>query len=221
MLVKSALVARGTFVLCEYDASSGSDDLNEISRKVLGKIPKTGSTSSYVYAGHAFHYLLDNDKDIVYLCVAALSAGSEANLKFLKELRRKFEAHSSTGRNSAAELTRMLRDLLSQYNKDKGKTDIQKMEAELEDVTEQMHDNLRKVMERGERIESLLDKTANLKSESASFRKGASRHNQSLWWRDNKGRIAIICCALLMLIFMAWRRHEHSLAVATVAATVP
>lgn len=33
-LVKSALVARGTFVICEYDASTGNDDLNEISRKV-------------------------------------------------------------------------------------------------------------------------------------------------------------------------------------------
>mmetsp|Transcript_52174 Transcript_52174/g.124340 ORF Transcript_52174/g.124340 Transcript_52174/m.124340 type:complete len:219 (+) Transcript_52174:74-730(+) len=216
MLVKSALVARGTFVLCEYDASSGSDDLNEMSRKVLGKIPKNGSTTSYVYAGHTFNYLVDNDKDIVFLCVTAVSAGSELSCKFLKDVRRKFEVHNSTGRSSAAELTRMLRDLIAHYNKDQGKSQVQKMEEELEDVTEMMRDNLSKVMERGERIESLLDKTANLRSESTSFRKGASKHNQLLWWRDNKGRIAILLCALVMLCFMVWRRHE-----VTVAAQPP
>lgn len=90
MLILSASVARGTFVLCEYDASTGADDLTEISRKVLPKIPRTGAIRSYVYGGHTFNYLLD--KDLIFLCIAAPTA-TELVFEFLNEFRRTFEEH--------------------------------------------------------------------------------------------------------------------------------
>ncbi|CAE8648464.1 unnamed protein product, partial [Polarella glacialis] len=187
MLIQSGLVARGTFVLCEYDASTGSDDLTEISRKVLGKIPRTGAIRSYVYAGHTFNYLLE--KDLIFLCIAASSTGSELVFQFLGEFRRSFESLSRklNGGNREAELTRMLRDLISRYNTDKSKNQMRQMEQELEDVTDLMRDNLSKVMERGERIESLIDKTSQLKNESVSFRANAKKYNDDAWWRDQKG----------------------------------
>ena len=40
---------------------AGGEDLNEVSRKVLSKIPRTGGLRSYVYAGYTFNYLLDKD----------------------------------------------------------------------------------------------------------------------------------------------------------------
>merc|ERR1719487_1757361 len=116
MLIKSALVARGTFVICEYDASTGNEDLNEISRKVLAKIPRTGAIRSYVYAGYTFNYLLE--KDLIFLCIAAVSAGSELVFKFLQDFRRNFESsnHMRNGADRSAVLTRMLRDLITSYN---------------------------------------------------------------------------------------------------------
>merc|ERR1711920_18222 len=87
---------------------------------------------------------------------------------FLREFRRSFEKMtrqlSSTDRKS--ELTRMLADLISQYNNQQGSSKVQRMEQELENVTDIMRDNISKVMERGERIESLIDKTTALNSES-------------------------------------------------------
>lgn len=196
MLIKSALVARGTFVVCEYDASTGSDDLSELSRKVLGKIPRTGAVRSYVYAGHTFNYLLE--KDLIFLCVASVSAGSELVFQFLSDFKRSFEKHSRqlNGADRGAELTRMLSSLISRYNSDHGSTKVTQMEQELEDVTDMMRDNLSKVMERGERIESLIDKTAALRTESVSFRAGAKRYNDDLWWRDQKGRIFFWICVI-------------------------
>mmetsp|Transcript_108176 Transcript_108176/g.187853 ORF Transcript_108176/g.187853 Transcript_108176/m.187853 type:complete len:227 (+) Transcript_108176:111-791(+) len=203
MVIKSALVARGTFVICEYDASTGSEDLNEVSRKVLSKIPRTGGLRSYVYAGYTFNYLLD--KDLIFLCIAAVAAGSELIFQFLGEFRSRFERCSRIGSNNrAAEMTRMLRDLIAQYNSDQSTTKVKQMEQELEDVTEMMRDNISKVMERGERIESLIDKTALLKSESVSFRAGAKRHNDELWWRDNRGRLMLFACLVAIVVYALW-----------------
>eukprot|EP00439_Symbiodinium_sp_Y106_P040590 s3070_g4.t8 len=209
MLILSAAVARGTFVLCEYDASPGSDDLTEVSRKVLPKIPRTGAIKSYVYGGHTFNYLLD--KELIFLCIASPTAGTEMVFEFLSEFRRSFEAQTRRLGHREDELARMLRDLISRYNSDGGGK-MQQMERDLEDVADITQNALAKVIERGERIDSLLDKTAALKSESVSFRTNAKRYNDDLWWRDQRGRmlLGIVAMAVIVVItFLSVHQNEH------------
>merc|ERR1712187_545996 len=100
----------------------------------------------------------------------------------------------------------MLGELIGRYNKENGggTTKVRQMEQELEDVTEMMRDNIGKVMERGERIESLIDKTALLKSESVSFRAGAKRYNDDLWWRDQRGRMLLGLVCVVVLVATSW-----------------
>ncbi|CAK9023167.1 unnamed protein product [Durusdinium trenchii] len=200
MLILSAAVARGTFVLCEYDASTGADDLTEISRKVLPKIPRTGAIRSYVYGGHTFNYLLD--KDLIFLCIAAPTA-TELVFEFLNEFRRTFEAVSRRS-NREVELARMLRDLIMRYNMENGGGRVEQVERDLEEVTDVMRNNLGKVIERGERIDSLLDKTSALKAESVSFRSSAKRYNDDLWWRDQRGKMFLGIVAMAAIVILTW-----------------
>mmetsp|Transcript_100660 Transcript_100660/g.285239 ORF Transcript_100660/g.285239 Transcript_100660/m.285239 type:complete len:228 (+) Transcript_100660:73-756(+) len=204
MLIKSALVARGTFVVCEYDGSTGNDDLNEISRKVLSKIPRTGAIRSYIYAGYTFNYLLE--KDLIFLCIAAVAAGSELVFEFLGDFRKSFEkiARQLNGADRSAEMTRMLRDLIASYNNENGTTKVRQMEQELEDVTDMMRDNLSKVMERGERIESLIDKTTALKSASFSFRDHSKHYHDAVWWSDQRGRMIFALCVAVVVVVLSW-----------------
>eukprot|EP00928_Gymnodinium_smaydae_P098572 TRINITY_DN9196_c0_g4_i1.p1 TRINITY_DN9196_c0_g4~~TRINITY_DN9196_c0_g4_i1.p1 ORF type:complete len:217 (+),score=22.55 TRINITY_DN9196_c0_g4_i1:75-725(+) len=205
MHIKCALVARGTFVICEYDASTGSDDLCQVSRKALARIPRTGAIRSYVYGGHTFNYLLD--KDLIFLCVASVAVGSELALQFLQEFRREYEkfVRLPGGADKTAELTRSLRELIGSYNSQRNTTKVRQMEQELEDVTDMMRDNLSKVMERGERIESLIDKTAMLRTESVSFRAGAKRHSDAMWWREQRGNIIMGLCLMMIVGLTCWR----------------
>lgn len=193
MLIKSALVARGSLILCEYDASTGNDDLNEISRKVLGKIPRTGAVRSYVYGGHTFNYVIDRDH--IFLCIGGFTTGSEVIFKFLDDFRHNFHRFSRqvSGPDRVAELTRMLRDLLNQYNNtDRGLTTVQSLEQDLESVTSIMRDNVGKIMERGEAITSLIDKTSILRTESSSFRAETRRYNETNRWHDSRTRLMIL-----------------------------
>eukprot|EP00929_Paragymnodinium_shiwhaense_P070934 TRINITY_DN36026_c0_g1_i2.p1 TRINITY_DN36026_c0_g1~~TRINITY_DN36026_c0_g1_i2.p1 ORF type:complete len:271 (-),score=34.24 TRINITY_DN36026_c0_g1_i2:41-853(-) len=204
MLIKSAVVARGTFVVCEYDASTGGEDLNEVSRKVLSKIPRTGAIRSYVYAGYTFNYVLE--KDLIFLCIAAVAAGSELVFQFLNELKRNFQRLSLqlNGPNRSSELARMLKDMIGKYNSEQDTSKVRQMERELEDVTDMMRDNLSKVMERGERIESLIDKTNIFAGEAISFRKGAKRHNDAVWWQENRCRLIFYGCVTTLGMLTLW-----------------
>mmetsp|Transcript_43004 Transcript_43004/g.127500 ORF Transcript_43004/g.127500 Transcript_43004/m.127500 type:complete len:125 (+) Transcript_43004:2-376(+) len=105
----------------------------------------------------------------------------------------------------------MLRDLIGSYNSERGATKVGEMERDLEDVTDMMRDNLSKVMERGERIESLIDKTSTLKNESVSFHRGAKRHNDDLWWKDFRGRLFFALCVMAILVVAFYYNAHHQM----------
>ena len=49
-----------------------------------------------------------------------------------------------------------------------------------------MIENIDKVLERGDRLELLVDKTANMQGNTFRFRKQARRFSSALWWRNVK-----------------------------------
>lgn len=51
-----------------------------------------------------------------------------------------------------------------------------------------MRDNINKVSQRGERLDSLQDKTDNLATSAQGFRRGANRVRKQMWW---KGELAV------------------------------
>ena len=50
-----------------------------------------------------------------------------------------------------------------------------------------MRENINKVSQRGERLDSLQDKTDNLATSAQGFRRGANRVRKQMWWRDMVG----------------------------------
>lgn len=63
-----------------------------------------------------------------------------------------------------------------------------------------MKDNINKVSQRGENLNSLQDKTDNLATSAQGFRRGANRVRKQMWWKDMKMRICIIVGIILLLI---------------------
>ena len=50
-----------------------------------------------------------------------------------------------------------------------------------------MVDNIEKVLERGEKIELLVDKTDSLNQQSVRFKKHSSQLRQAMWWQARPG----------------------------------
>ncbi|KZW00801.1 synaptobrevin [Exidia glandulosa HHB12029] len=76
------------------------------------------------------------------------------------------------------------------------------IQAQIDDTVGIMRDNIVKVAERGERLDSLHDKTDNLAVSAQTFRKGANRVRKNMWWKDMKMRIIIGVAIVILLIII-------------------
>ena len=63
-----------------------------------------------------------------------------------------------------------------------------------------MRENINKVSQRGERLDSLQDKTDNLAVSAQGFRRGANRVRKQMWWKDMKMRMCLIVGIIVLLI---------------------
>jgi len=77
------------------------------------------------------------------------------------------------------------------------------IQAQIDDTVGIMRENITKVAERGERLDSLQDKTDNLAVSAQGFRRGANRVRKNMWWKDMKMRIIIgLAVAILITIIV-------------------
>ena len=71
---------------------------------------------------------------------------------------------------------------------------------QIDDTVGVMRENINKVSQRGERLDSLQDKTDNLAVSAQGFRRGANRVRKQMWWKDMKMRMCLIVGIILLLI---------------------
>ncbi|KZP14900.1 synaptobrevin [Athelia psychrophila] len=77
------------------------------------------------------------------------------------------------------------------------------IQAQIDDTVGIMRENITKVAERGERLDSLQDKTDNLAVSAQGFRRGANRVRKNMWWKDMKMRIIIgVVIAVIIIIIV-------------------
>ncbi|KAK0495693.1 synaptobrevin-like protein [Armillaria luteobubalina] len=77
------------------------------------------------------------------------------------------------------------------------------IQAQIDDTVGIMRENITKVAERGERLDSLQDKTDNLAVSAQGFRRGANRVRKNMWWKDMKMRIIIgVAIAVIIVIIV-------------------
>lgn len=65
-----------------------------------------------------------------------------------------------------------------------------------------MRENINKVSQRGEHLDSLQDKTDNLAVSAQGFRRGANRVRKQMWWKDVKMRIWLIIGIIVLLVII-------------------
>ncbi|TFY78790.1 hypothetical protein EWM64_g5221 [Hericium alpestre] len=77
------------------------------------------------------------------------------------------------------------------------------IQAQIDDTVTIMRDNITKVVERQERLDSLQDKTDNLAVSAQGFRRNANRVRKNMWWKDMKMRIIIgLAIAVIIVIIV-------------------
>lgn len=74
------------------------------------------------------------------------------------------------------------------------------LQAQIDDTVGVMRENINKVSQRGERLDSLQDKTDNLAVSAQGFRRGANRVRKQMWWKDMKMRVCLVVVIIILII---------------------
>ncbi|XP_019434739.1 PREDICTED: vesicle-associated membrane protein 711-like [Lupinus angustifolius] len=210
-----ALVARGTVVLAEFSATSSN--ANTIAKQILDKIPGTNDTHvSYSQDRYIFH--VKRTDGLTVLCMADDNAGRRVPFAFLEEIHQRFVRTYGRAVLSAQpygmndEFSRVLNQQIEYFSNDPNADRIHRLKGEMSQVRNVMIENIDKVLDRGDRLELLVDKTANMQGNTFRFRKQARRFRSTVWWRNVKLTIALIVILLVIVyVVLAFVCHGPAL----------
>ncbi|CAN7115420.1 unnamed protein product [Brassica rapa subsp. narinosa] len=213
-----SFVARGTVILVEFTDFKGN--FTSIAAQCLQKLPSSNNKFTYNCDGHTFNYLVENGFKIKYLigcsayCVVAVdSAGRQIPMAFLERVKEDFNKRYGGGKAATAQANSLNKEFGSklkehmQYCMDHPDeiSKLAKVKAQVSEVKGVMMENIEKVLDRGEKIELLVDKTENLRSQAQDFRTQGTQMRRKMWFQNMKIKLIVlaIIIALILIIVLS------------------
>ncbi|KAM3282750.1 vesicle-associated membrane protein [Capsicum chacoense] len=222
-----SFVARGTVVLAEHTPYSGN--FSTIAVQCLQKLPSNSSKYTYSCDGHTFNFLLDSG--FVFLVVADEPTGRSVPFVFLERVKDDFKKrYGSSITNygdphplaAADEDDDLFGDRFSiAYNLDREfgpklkehmeycmnhpdeMSKLSKLKAQITEVKGIMMDNIEKVLDRGEKIELLVDKSENLQFQADSFQRQGRQLRRKMWFQNLQMKL-MVGGAIFVFIIIVW-----------------
>ncbi|CAL5413735.1 unnamed protein product [Camellia sinensis] len=204
-----SFVARGTVILVEYTEFTGN--FTSIASQCLQKLPASNNKFTYNCDGHTFNYLVENG--FTYCVVAVESAGRQTPIAFLERVKEDFNKRYGGGKAATAVAKGLNKEFGSklkehmQYCVDHPEeiNKLAKVKAQVSEVKGVMMENIEKVLDRGEKIELLVDKTENLRSQAQDFRQQGTKIRRKMWFQNMKIKLIVlgIIIALILIIFLS------------------
>ncbi|KAF9108168.1 Vesicle-associated membrane protein [Mortierella sp. AM989] len=209
MSIIYALVARGSVILTEFTNSSGN--FTTVTEAILDKIPPNNSKLTYVYDRYLFHYICEDG--LTYMCMADDSFGRRIPFAFLQDIKEKFLAQYSREQAleslvpySMNEFSKTIAKQMEYFSTNPDADRIKHVKGEIEQVKDVMVQNIERVLERGERIELLVDKTDNLNQQAFVFKRRSTMLKRTMWWKNVK-----LMAILIFVVIVSFGKLELSI----------
>lgn len=190
-----ALIARGQVVLTECSTVAGNANL--VAHRILEKLPQQETRISYSQDQHVFHVVVF--QGLTFLCMADQGLGRRIPFTFLEDIKSNFvgrlgdEAKTASAYELDAQYSTHLEERLKYFSNDRNADTINRVRTEISEVRKITVENIEKVLDRGERLELLVDKTDHLQNEAFVFKRKSRQLKNKLWWRNVR---------LLALVFL-------------------
>lgn len=81
---------------------------------------------------------------------------------------------------------------------------LRRVQFQVDEVSNIMKDNIEKIMERGERLEDLEEKSDSLATNADQFWSTAKKMQSRMWWRNMRVKVllVLVILAILLIIFV-------------------
>ncbi|CAN6722552.1 hypothetical protein ACFX13_032229 [Malus domestica] len=201
-----SFVARGSVILAEYTEFTGN--FTTIAAQCLQKLPSSNNKFTYNCDGHTFNYLVENG--FTYCVVAAESAGRQIPIAYLERIKDDFNKRYGGGKAATAVANGLNREFGPKL-KDHMKycvdhpeeiNKLAKVKAQVTEVKGVMMENIEKVLDRGEKIELLVDKTDNLRSQAQDFRTQGTKMKRKMWFQNMKMKLIVVGILILIALMI-------------------
>lgn len=204
-MIEFSLIACGPTVLCSHQF--GANNYEAVAASILPNIQSSvaAKTSYTSNSNVVFHIVVENG--LIYMCAADTEMGKRQPYAFLNEIKRQFTSGSLANRAQFAgeyELNRdfgpVLENQMERFSRDgTGGDQISTLQSQVEEVKGVMTQNIEKVLERGERLEELMEKTTELESNAATFKKTSRQVQRKMWWKNTRWTIILAVVAILVI----------------------
>ncbi|KGN65117.1 vesicle-associated membrane protein 713 [Cucumis sativus] len=193
------MVARGPVVLAEF--SSTQTNASAIARQIMEKMKQGDDDSNASYSHDRYIFHIKKTDGLTVLCMADEASGRRIPFAFLEDIHQRFvKTYARTILSAPAyamndEFSRVLSQQMDHFSNDPNADRLNRLKGEMSQVRNVMMDNIEKVLERGDRLTLLVEKTTNIQGNAVRFRRQSRRYRNTLWWKNFK-----LTCSL-MLIF--------------------
>ncbi|XP_051129524.1 putative vesicle-associated membrane protein 726 [Andrographis paniculata] len=201
-----SFAARGTVILADYTEFKGN--FTSVAAQCLEKLPASNNRFTYNCDGYTFNYLVDNG--FTYCVVAAESAGRQMPVAFLERIKDDFNKRYGGGKAATASANGLKKEFgpkLKEHMKyccehPEEINKLVKVEAQVAEVKGVMMENIDKVLDRGEKIELLVDKSENLRSQAQDFKKQGGKVKLKLWIQNMKMKLLVVLILTVLIIVL-------------------
>jgi vesicle-associated membrane protein 7 len=187
-------------VLTEYTTKAGN--FPTITRVLLSKLSFAEGKMSYVYDDKfVFHYVVD--QGITYMCMCDDLERKRAVFAFLEDVKQRFSSlyglEAQTARAFAMNdrFKETLRSQMEYYN-NPANDRTNSVSSKIDEVKNIMVENIEMVLEGGEKLELLVDKTDALQRQACQFEMSTKQIRFALFWRQVQ--IYLLVCAITAFI---------------------
>jgi len=164
---------------------------------------------TYVYDDYVFHYIVENE--ICYLCMSDEKNKHRVPFAFLEDTKNNFlmkygldAAQQAIAFSMNEDFKALLSERMEYYNSDDADRSIDNIgnvKSQIDEVKDVMVQNIERVLERGEKIELLVDKTDQLNQQAFRFESSSRSLRRTLYWRQMRCRATIALVVLVTLYF--------------------
>uniref|UniRef100_G3MNU5 Vesicle-associated membrane protein 7 n=2 Tax=Amblyomma TaxID=6942 RepID=G3MNU5_AMBMU len=193
--IEFCAIARDATVLVSHQETSA--DFEYLLSDVLREIPPHAEfKTTRSRGGYVFHLLVE--QELVYVCATLPEASMHQSFTCLSLIKQRFWEGSLSCRAWTAqehEFDRdfgcIIADIMRNCNSGRAGDQISQLHRQVEDVRGIMAQNIERVVERGDRLDSLLEKTQDLEQAGTAFRATAKKVNRHMCLRNARMIIVI------------------------------
>jgi len=206
MAILYCVVSRKTTVLAKYASCVGN--FSEISDLVITKIPPEDGKMTYSHGNYLYHYI--NNNNIIVLAITDDDFERSQAFQFLESVYQKFSRQFGTRAQTAipyamnTEFSLVICSEMKRFNttEQQDPDRIASLREEVDQVKDIMVANIDSIVERGEKLDLLVDKTENLSSNAVTFKTTSTRLARAMWWKNIKMTVAVAVVVIVVIYFI-------------------